>query len=176
MECLHYFSSGLEPYIVTVLLTFFQANCYLKKYSMIWSSRPGMFIGKSDLKICNKFIAEQPCRGVISKKLFCNFIEITLQHGCSPVNLLHIFRTPFPKKPLDSYFYMMLKISILWLYNITFLRIRVHCNKNYFLLKQICFLLILVTSLLRGCISKTKNFIKKRLQQRCFSVNFGKKN
>ena len=26
-----------------------------------------------------------------------NFIEIALRHGCSPVNLLHIFRTPFPK-------------------------------------------------------------------------------
>ena len=25
-----------------------------------------------------------------------NFIQITLRHGCSPVNLLHIFRTPFP--------------------------------------------------------------------------------
>ena len=25
------------------------------------------------------------------------FIEITLRHGCSPVNLLHIFRTPFIK-------------------------------------------------------------------------------
>ena len=24
-----------------------------------------------------------------------NFIEIALPHGCSPVNLLHIFRTPF---------------------------------------------------------------------------------
>ena len=23
--------------------------------------------------------------------------EIILQHGCSPVNLLHIFKTPFPK-------------------------------------------------------------------------------
>ena len=28
---------------------------------------------------------------------FNNFIEITLRHGCSPVNLLHIFRSPFPK-------------------------------------------------------------------------------
>ena len=27
-----------------------------------------------------------------------NFIEIALRHGCSPVNLLHIFRTHFPKK------------------------------------------------------------------------------
>ena len=30
------------------------------------------------------------------KNLQSNFIEITLQHRCSPVNLLHIFRTPFP--------------------------------------------------------------------------------
>ena len=26
-----------------------------------------------------------------------NFTEITLRHGCSPVNMLHIFRTPFFK-------------------------------------------------------------------------------
>ena len=25
-----------------------------------------------------------------------NFIEIVLRHGCSPENLLHIFRAPFP--------------------------------------------------------------------------------
>ena len=31
------------------------------------------------------------------RKLLCNFIEIALQHRCSPVNLLHIFQTPFPK-------------------------------------------------------------------------------
>ena len=30
-------------------------------------------------------------------KLLCNFIEVALRHGCSPVNLLHIFRTTFPK-------------------------------------------------------------------------------
>ena len=29
--------------------------------------------------------------------MLCNFIEIALRHGCSPVNLLHIFRTSFPK-------------------------------------------------------------------------------
>ena len=29
--------------------------------------------------------------------VLCNFIEITLWHGCSPVNLLHIFRTLFPE-------------------------------------------------------------------------------
>ena len=26
-----------------------------------------------------------------------NFIEIALRHGCSPVSLLNIFRTPFPR-------------------------------------------------------------------------------
>ena len=30
-------------------------------------------------------------------KVASNFIEIALRHVCSPVNLLHIFRTPFPK-------------------------------------------------------------------------------
>ena len=34
-------------------------------------------------------------------KVTSNFIEITLCHGCSPVNLLHIFRTPLPNN--DSY-------------------------------------------------------------------------
>ena len=28
------------------------------------------------------------------KKVACNFIEVALQHGCSPVNFLHDFRTP----------------------------------------------------------------------------------
>ena len=28
-------------------------------------------------------------------KVVSNFIEIALQHGCSPVNLLHIFKKPF---------------------------------------------------------------------------------
>ena len=39
---------------------------------------------------------EHPCRSMISIKLICNFIEITLSHGYCHVNLLYIFRTPFP--------------------------------------------------------------------------------
>ena len=42
------------------------------------------------LEICGKFTEEQG-----------NFIEIALRHGCSPVNLLHIFRTPFPKNTFE---------------------------------------------------------------------------
>ena len=49
------------------------------------------------LKRCSKFTGEHPCRSVISTKMLCNFIEIALRHVCSPVNLLHIFRTTFYK-------------------------------------------------------------------------------
>ena len=58
---------------------------------------PEMFLKKAFLKICSKFKGEHPCRSVISIKLLCNFIEIALRHGCSPVNLLHISRTPFSR-------------------------------------------------------------------------------
>ena len=61
-----------------------------------------MFLGKGILKICSKFTVEHPCRNAISLKLLCNFIEITLRHGCSPVNLVHIFRTSFPKNTSDG--------------------------------------------------------------------------
>ena len=44
------------------------------------------------MRIFSKFTGEHPCRSVISIKLQSNFIEITLCHGCSPVNLQHIFR------------------------------------------------------------------------------------
>ena len=37
----------------------------------------------------------KPSQSVVSIKLLCNFIETTLQHGCSPVNLLQILRTYF---------------------------------------------------------------------------------
>ena len=44
-----------------------------------------------------QFTAQHPCRNAISIKLQRSFIEITLRHGYSPVNLLHIFRKPLPK-------------------------------------------------------------------------------
>ena len=59
----------------------------------------GVFLGKAVLKICSKFIGEHPCQTVISKNL-----QITLRHGCSPVNLLHIFRTPLLRTPLKGCF------------------------------------------------------------------------
>ena len=64
------------------------------------SSRPQVFLEINFLKICSKFTGEDQCRSVISVKFsscLSNFIKITLWHGCSLVNLLHIFRTLFPK-------------------------------------------------------------------------------
>ena len=55
------------------------------------SSASEVFLGKSVLKICSKFTGEQS-----------NFIEITLQHGCSLVSLLHIFRPPFRKNTSEE--------------------------------------------------------------------------
>ena len=59
------------------------------------SSPQEVFLRKGVLKICSKFAGEHPCRSVIS--INCNFIKIALWCGCSPVNLLHIFRTPFSR-------------------------------------------------------------------------------
>ena len=61
------------------------------------SIKPYSEAAKGVLKICSKFTGEHPSQSVIFIKLPGNFIEITLRHGCSPVNLLHIFRTIFPR-------------------------------------------------------------------------------
>ena len=70
----------------------------IKESKLQSSTREVVFLGKGVLKICCKFTGEHPCRSAISIKFQSNFIEIALWHGCSFVNLLHIFRTPFHKK------------------------------------------------------------------------------
>ena len=50
------------------------------------------------LKICSKLTGKHPYQSAISMKLHRRFIEIALRHGCFPGNLLHFFRTLFPKK------------------------------------------------------------------------------
>ena len=86
-----------------------------KQQHMDWqqyyrSSHPEVFLTKGVLKIRRKFTGERPCRSTILIKLLCNFIEITLRHGCSPVNLLHIFRTPFPRNS-SGWLLLVLQLS-----------------------------------------------------------------
>ena len=83
----------------------FDINNFADDFSLmtsVRSSRSEMFLVKGVLKICSKFTGGHPCQNVISIKMQSSFIEITLQHGCSPVNLLHIFRRPFTKNTSEQ--------------------------------------------------------------------------
>ena len=66
------------------------------------SSHPNVFLKKGVLKIRIKFTGEHRCRSVISIKLRNNFVEVTLRHRCSPVNLMHVFRTPFSTNFIET--------------------------------------------------------------------------
>ena len=83
------------------------------RHAIIRSNPPEVILGV--LKIGIKFTGEHSYRSVISIKLLCNFIEITLRHGCSPVNLLYIFRTPLPKKTSGG----LLLDYIVWIIMVT---------------------------------------------------------
>ena len=65
-------------------------NSYIKMFT-----RKEVFLRKGVLKICSKFTGEHECGSAISIMFLCNFTEMALRYGCSPVSLLHIFRTPF---------------------------------------------------------------------------------
>ena len=68
--------------------------------SLTRSSPPEVFLWKDLLKICGIFTGEHPYRNV-------NYhTKIALRHGCSPVNLMDIFKTPFLKTPLEDYFWL----------------------------------------------------------------------
>ena len=74
---------------------------------MLRSSAPLVFLWKHFLKKCRKFTGEHPCRSVISIKMQSNVIETTLRNGCSPVNLLHIFRAPFTENiSVETFLYV----------------------------------------------------------------------
>ena len=98
----------LSLYSLTLLakskFSIFASVVFLSDYlhHLYRSNPPEVFLGKGVLKICGKYTGKYPCRSVISIKLQSNFIEIALQHGYSPVNLLHIFRAPFLRTPLDG--------------------------------------------------------------------------
>ena len=73
---------------------------------------------KDVLKICNKVTGKHPCQSVISIKLLSNFIEIKLRHGCSPVNLLQIFKHPSLRAHLEGSFRIK-KIGLqVWLFQL----------------------------------------------------------
>ena len=71
---------------------------------------PGGVLIKRCYENISKFTEEHSCRSVISIKLLSSFVEIALQHECSPVNLLHVFRTPFYKSTSGWLFLWLLRL------------------------------------------------------------------
>ena len=96
------------------------SKLYCEEHVLMRSSSPEVFLGEGFLKIRSKFTGEDPCRSVILMKLQSNVFEITAKqriwnHTSAWVlsyNLLHIFRTPFPKNPFGG---LLLKIANIWL-------------------------------------------------------------
>ena len=98
----------------TVLWEFLEVVILMVKdrKNAVWKirgSHPEVFLGKGFLKVWSKFTGEHLCLSVISIKLQSNVIEIALRHGFSPVDLLHIFRTPFPR---DTSGWLLLKDTV----------------------------------------------------------------
>ena len=79
-------------------------------------------------KIRSSHPKEQPCQSAISIKLLRNFIEITLRHGCSAVNLLHIFRTPLSKWLLLNYWFSFLLTLLTYPPLFEFMSLFLHIN------------------------------------------------
>ena len=97
--------------ILEILLIWIKNIREFSSLTFCRSSRPEVFLRKGVLKICSKFTGEHPCQSVIRR-------------GCSPVNLLHIFRTPFLKntsgwvllnsRPLQKEISFQFSSSIIW--------------------------------------------------------------
>ena len=77
------------------------------------------------MKSCSENVRQICWRALLPKcdsniKSLCNFIETALRHGFSPVNLLHIFRTLFPKNTSgrlllpEFIFYFEWLVSLRW--------------------------------------------------------------
>ena len=89
-----------------------QLKVFLNDCALSRSSHPEVLLVRDVLKICSKLTGEHPYRSVTYIKLLRNFIEITLRHGCSPVNLLHIFRTPVTRNTSEWLLLFILTIAL----------------------------------------------------------------
>ena len=80
------------------------------------SRHTDVFLGKGVLKRCSQLTGEHPCQRVISIQLLCNFIEVALRYGSSPVTLLHIFRRPFLKN--TSWWLLLKSPYSVWIWEV----------------------------------------------------------
>ena len=136
---------------------------WIHYYWIYRSSHTKVFLGKGILKICSKFTVEHPCWSAISIKFLCNFIEITIQHGCSPVYLLSIFRTPFFKNTSG------------WLLlNLSRLRHISHCLFYFWKITRWTFLALREQNFSRNHITDLFNQFARKLHNHTLCVLTGK--
>ena len=86
---------------------------------------------KVEIDLLNTFWTKQCLFKVICEEF--NFIEIPLQHGCSHVNLLHIFRTPFPR---NTSVWLLLQLVFCLFINSCSLHEGANLEKKYLLDKR----------------------------------------
>ena len=67
-----------------------------------YRSSPLPEVENSVMKECRKFTGEHPCRSVTLRHGKQQLYKITPRHGRSLVNLLQLFRTPFPKNTSEE--------------------------------------------------------------------------
>ena len=85
---------------------------FIRNFNLIQKQpSKGVVHRKRYSEICSKFTEKLPCQSMISIKFLCNFIEITLWHWCTPLNLLHILRATFSKNTSGRLLLMINKFS-----------------------------------------------------------------
>ena len=83
----------------------FYLSSFFLLFVNMFSCRPlEVILWETVLKVCSRFTREDGCRKVISINLLCIYMEITLCHMCSPVNLLQISGHLFIRTPLKDCF------------------------------------------------------------------------
>ena len=101
------FGYEIEDFLYIVIF----GNCSAIQYSQKQPSRG--VLRKRCSENSSKFTGEHPCRSAISIKLQSNFNKIALRHGCSLVNLLHVFRTTFTKNTSEGLLLYPLKGTLM---------------------------------------------------------------
>ena len=103
---------------------------------------------------------------VISVKLLCNFIEVSFQHRCYLVDLLHVLRMPFPKNTSRR----LLLLSLMWTIAVNFV------NKNSWQASEITYFLYYCDEFLQECpsltISMSNCYRKKRYEDEDSAVSW----
>ena len=120
--------------------------CATKRYHIFQKQSSRGFLRKEYSENMHQIYRRTPMPKCDFNKVACNFIEIALRHGCSPVNLLHIFRTPFYKNSYEGLLLILVWQLLCRWYGFSWNKTNVKKGHFYFLV----------------CIYQTQQSLKKR--------------